>query len=193
MTWPMSGTHLLGTEPLCEAHVTILLLARRMLRLACVTMHLRTAYTLGFKEKTRTVAVAGHALIEIIVAVTILAVTVVGGTQALLKANRSAAISRVTNMAKAKVLSRTQQLSQLAFKPEANPPVIPALLSLGTKTETVNLGNEATDLGNIPGTITWTVAQATGAPNVRSIRCKVTYQYLGRDLSYELFTYKSAD
>jgi hypothetical protein len=136
---------------------------------------------------------AAHALIEVIVAVTLLSLTVVGGTRALLNANRQAAISRVSNAAKAKALSRIQQLSQFAFKPDANPPVVPALLSLGTKTESINLGNEATDLGNIPGTLTWTVANAPGVNNIRSVRCKVTYKYLGRDLSYELFTYKAGD
>jgi hypothetical protein len=135
----------------------------------------------------------GHALLEIIVAVAVLTLTTVGGTQALLKANQRAAISRVSNSAKAKALSRIQQLSQLAFKPDANPPVIPSLLSIGTKTETINLGNEATDLGNIPGTVTWTVRQVAGVTSVRSVLCKVSYSYLGRDFSYELFSYKSSD
>ena len=136
---------------------------------------------------------AAHALIEVIVAVTLLSLTVVGGTRAMLNSNRQAAVSRISNAAKAKALSKIQQLSQFAFKPDANPPVVPALLALGTKTESINLGNEATDLGNVPGTLTWTVANASGVNNIRSVRCKVTYKYLGRDLSYELFTYKAGD
>jgi type II secretory pathway pseudopilin PulG len=135
----------------------------------------------------------GFAIVEVVVAMAVLALTVVASTQALLHSNRQAAISRMTNAAKAEALSRIQQVSQCAFNPDALPPVVPTILSVGTTTETVDLGSETTDLGEIPGTVTWTVSQVGGSPRLLNVRCKVAYQYLGHNLSYELFTYKSSD
>jgi Tfp pilus assembly protein PilV len=136
---------------------------------------------------------AGFALAEVLIAVSVLVFAVVAGTQSLLQSNRNAAASRVLNAAKAEALSRIQQVSQSAYAPDASPPVIPAILAIGTTTQTVDLGSESTDLGKIPGTVTWTVANVSGTPSLRSIRCTVNYDYLRKNLSYELFTYKSAD
>lgn len=125
------------------------------------------------------------------VSVGILLVTALTVTQALLHLNRQAALSRVTNAAKAEALSRIQQVSQCAYNPDALPPVIPTILTVGTTTQNINLGSNLTGLGNIPGTATWTVQNLPG--NIRSVRCRITYTYLNRNLSYELFTYKSPD
>lgn len=142
----------------------------------------------------------GFAIAEVLIAIGILSLAIVTATQALLHANRRAALSRVLNLAKAETLSRIQQVSQCAYSPAAVPPVIPSILTIGSSEQTVNLGSSATDLGssatdlgNIPGKLTWTVNNSPGNIDVLSIRCAVTYQYLGVNQSYELFTYKSAD
>lgn len=127
------------------------------------------------------------------VAAAILALTTVTATQALLQLNRQAATVRVMNAAKAEALSRIQQVSQCAYDPSATPAVIPALLAVGTTTQAVDLGSTSTDLGSIPGTATWTVTNVSGDSNILSVRCTIKYKYLNKDLSYELFTYKSPD
>lgn len=132
-------------------------------------------------------------LVEVMVAVMVLAMTAVAVTQSLLQLNRRAAIARVMNAAKAEALSRIQQVSQCSYNPNATPPVIPAILALGTTTQAVDLGSTQTGLGSIPGTATWTVASLPGDGNIRSVQCTITYKYLGKNLSYEMFTYKSED
>lgn len=136
---------------------------------------------------------AGFTLVEVVVAVAVLTLTAVGVTQALLQLNRQAALSRVTNAAKAEAISQIQQISQCAYNPDAVPPVIPTILNVGTRTQQADLGSKQTDLGSIPATITTTVAAVPGGAGIRSVRCTVAYTYLGRNLSYELFTYKSPD
>lgn len=126
------------------------------------------------------------------VATAVLALTTVTATQALLQLNRQAAVVRVMNAAKAEALSRIQQVSQCAYNPDATPAVVPSLLNPGTSTQAIDLGSTATDLGSIPGTATWTVASVSGT-SILSVRCTIKYKYLNKDLSYELFTYKSAD
>jgi hypothetical protein len=134
---------------------------------------------------------SAFAIAEVVVASTILILTVVTGTHALLKINRQAAMARVINAAKAEALSRIQQVTQCSYSPTATPPVIPSLLAIGTRNENIELGSASTDLGSIPGTATWTVTNV--GSDILSVRCSVAYKYLGRDLSYELFTYKSPD
>jgi hypothetical protein len=123
----------------------------------------------------------------------VLALCAVSVTQALLRLNRQAAISRVMNAAKAEALSRIQQVSQCSYNPDANPAVVPALLTVGTTTTAVDLGSNLTGLGSIPGTATWTVAAVAANPKILSVHCTITYKYLSRNLSYDLFTYKSPD
>jgi prepilin-type N-terminal cleavage/methylation domain-containing protein len=136
---------------------------------------------------------AGFTLVEVMVATALLALTAITATQALLHLNRQAALSRVSNAAKAEALSRIQQVSQCAYNPDALLPVIPSILTIGTTTAQIDLGSTLTDLGSIPGTATWTVSSVSGSSNTRSVRSTITYKYLGRNLSYELFTYKSPD
>jgi hypothetical protein len=126
-------------------------------------------------------------------ALAVLALCTVSVTQALLRVNRQAAISRVTNAAKAEALSRIQQVSQYSYAPDATPPVVPSVLAIGTTTQSVDLGSSLTGLGSIPGTATWTVASVPGDAEILSVRCTINYQYLSRHLSYEVFTYKSPD
>jgi prepilin-type N-terminal cleavage/methylation domain-containing protein len=135
----------------------------------------------------------GYTLVEVMVALGVLAICAVAITQALLQINRQAAISRVTNAAKAEALSRIQQVSQCSYDPDASPPVIPSILTVGTSTTSVDLGSNLTGLGSIPATETWTVASVSGDAEILSVKCAITYQYLKRNLSYELFTYKSPD
>ena len=127
-----------------------------------------------------------------LVALTVLILCAVVVTQALLRLNRQAAISRLENAAKAEALSRIQQVSQCSYNPDANPAVVPTILATGTTTTAVDLGSSATGVGSIPGTATWTVASVSGTETL-SVRCTITYKYLGKNLSYELFTYKSPD
>lgn len=126
------------------------------------------------------------------VAAAVLILTALAVTQALLQLNRQAATARVMNAAKAEALSRIQQVSQCAYNPDALPPVIPTILTVGSTTQAVDLGSNLTDLGSIPGTATWTVASLSGS-NILSVRCTIAYKYLNKNLSYELFTYKSPD
>ncbi len=127
------------------------------------------------------------------VAATILVLVAVTTTQALLHFNRRAAISRVSNAAKAEALSRIQEVSQCAFNPDAQPAVIPAILQIGTTAQAIDLGSNRLDLGVIPGTAIWTVSAVPGGASIRAVKCTIQYTYLGRSLSYELFTYKSSD
>jgi type II secretory pathway pseudopilin PulG len=136
---------------------------------------------------------AGFTLAEVMVACGVLVLTAVSVTQALLQLNRQAAISRVSNAAKAQALSMIQEVSQCSYSPDATPPVIPTLLNVGTTTQSVDLGSTLTGLGSIPGTATWTVASLSDGSNVRSVQCTINYTYLGKNLSYDLFTYKSPD
>ncbi len=136
---------------------------------------------------------AGFTLVEIMVAVAVLVMCAVTVTQALLQLNRQAALSRVTNAAKAEALSRIQQVSQAAYAPQSLPPVIPTILAEGTTTQAIDLGSNLTGLGSIPGTAKWTVATLAGGTAIRSVQCTITYRYLGKNRSYELFTYKSPD
>lgn len=135
---------------------------------------------------------AGFTLVEVMVALMVLVISAVAITQALLQLNRRAAISRIMNAAKAEALSRIQQVSQCSYDPAAKPAVIPTLLATGTTTQVVDLGSSLTGLGSIPGTATWTVTNLS-TTNVLSVRCTIAYKYLGKNLSYELFTYKSPD
>ena len=127
------------------------------------------------------------------IAAAVLALTAVTATQALLQLNRQAAVVRVMNAAKAAALSQIQQISQCAYNPTATPPVIPALLNPGTTTSSTDLGSTSTDLGSIPATVTWVVNNINGQTGLISVRCTVNYTYLGRNLTYVLFTYKAAD
>lgn len=138
---------------------------------------------------------AAFTLVEVMVAAAVLALTSLTATQVLLRLNRQAAAIRVMNAAKTEALSRIQQVSQSAYAPNADPPVIPDLLKVNaTPTSTaIDLGSTTTDLGSIPGTVTWTVANVNGSSGIRSVKCTVNYTYLGKNLSYELLTYKSPD
>lgn len=127
------------------------------------------------------------------VAMGVLVFSAVAVTQALLQINRRAAIARVMNAAKAEALSRIQQVAQASYNPDAAPPVIPDILKTGTTTTSVDLGSSLTGLGTIPGTATWTVATAASNPKILTVRCNISYKYLNKNLSYELFTYKSPD
>ena len=97
------------------------------------------------------------------------------------------------NAAKAEALSRIQQVAQCAYTPESLPPVVPTILRTGVTTTAIDLGSNLTDLGSIPGTARWTVSTVAGTPNLLSIRCTINYTYLRRNLSYEVFTYRSPD
>ena len=142
----------------------------------------------GRAKKTR-----GFTVAEVMGAMAVLAICAVVVTQALLQVNRQAAISRVENAAKAEALSRIQQVSQCSYDPTATPPVVPSILATGTTTQSVDLGSSSTGLGSVPGTATWTVATVAANPNILSVHCTISYQYLHRHLSYDLFTYKSPD
>lgn len=143
---------------------------------------------------------AAFTLVEVMVAAAVLALTTLTATQVLLRLNRQAALIRVINAAKAEALSRIQQVSQSAYAPNADTPVIPDLLKVRTTTTNIDLGGAAsttdtapTDLGHIPATVTWTVASVGGSSGIVSVRCNISYTYLNRNLSYELFTYKAPD
>ena len=127
------------------------------------------------------------------VAVTVLVIAAVSVTQALLQLNRRAAIARVMNAAKAEALSRIQQVTQCAYAPDAVPAVIPTILAVQSKTTDIDLGASTTGLGPVPGTVTWTVVALGGDAKMRSVQCTINYKYFGKNLSYELFTYKSPD
>ena len=131
-------------------------------------------------------------IIEILVAVGVLAVTTIAMTQSMLVLNRNSAIARVKNLTKALVLSRIQEVAAVTYDYNATPQVIPTILNIGTTTENVNIGDASTGLGNMPGTLTWTVA-AVGSIGIRSVKCRVAYTYMGRAQSYEQLTYRSPD
>ncbi|HEV7405345.1 MAG TPA: hypothetical protein VGO11_20545 [Chthoniobacteraceae bacterium] len=131
-------------------------------------------------------------IVEILVAVGVLAVTTIAMTQAMLVLNRNSAVARVKNLAKALVLSRIQEVAAVTYDYNATPQVIPTLLNVGVTTENVNIGDASTGLGNVPGTLTWTVA-SVGAIGIRSVKCRVAYTYMGRPQSYEQLTYRSPD
>ncbi len=133
------------------------------------------------------------AIVEVMMAATILALVAVTTTQALLHLNRRAAISRVSNAAKAEALSRIQEVSQCSYNPDAQPAVIPSILQIGTTAQAVDLGSNTVDLGSIPGMAIWTVSAVPGGGGTLAIKCTIQYSYLGRNLSYELFTYKASD
>lgn len=125
------------------------------------------------------------------VAATVLCLCAVAVTGALLQLNRRAAVSRVMNAAKAEALSRIQQVQQLSYDPDASPAVLPTLLNVGSTTTTVDLGTTLTDLGSIPATETWTVAALASNPDILSVTCSISYKYLNRNESYQVFTYKA--
>jgi prepilin-type N-terminal cleavage/methylation domain-containing protein len=132
----------------------------------------------------------GYTLVEVMVAATVLSLCSVGVTGALLQLNRRAAISRVMNAAKAEALSRIQQVQQLSYDPDASPVVIPSLLSSAAP-KTVDLGSTLTDLGSIPATETWTVSSVPGNAGILSVTCTISYKYMNRNESYQVFTYKA--
>jgi hypothetical protein len=130
------------------------------------------------------------------VALAVLAICGTAVTQALLQVNRQASIARVMNLVRAEALSRIQQVSQYSYNPDATTPVIPSALAIGTSTQNVDLGTANSDGSGGPhifGTATWTVAQLPGDAEILSVKCNVTCQYLKRNISYDLFTYKSPD
>jgi len=135
----------------------------------------------------------GYTLVEVLVAATVLCLCAVAVTGGLLQLNRRAAVSRVMNAAKAEALSRIHEVQQLSYDPDASPAVIPTLLNVGTTTTTVNLGSglNGVDLGNIVATEIWTVAAVPGSAEVLSVTCKISYTYLNRNESYQVFTYKA--
>ncbi len=126
------------------------------------------------------------------VAAMVLCLCSVAVTGALLQLNRRAAISRVMNAAKAEALSRIHQVQQLSYDPDADPPEIPSLLTTNTTT-TVELGStdSTVNLGHIPATEIWTVGTVPGNAGIRSVDCKISYRYMNRDETYEVFTYKA--
>jgi prepilin-type N-terminal cleavage/methylation domain-containing protein len=136
---------------------------------------------------------AGFTLVEVMVAVAVLVISAVAVTQAMLQLNRQAALSRVTNAAKAEALSRIQQVSQCSYAPDANPAVIPTILAVQTTTTTVDLGSTLTGLGSIPATEVWKVAKVSSTSSILTVQCTISYRYLNKNQSYELFTYRSSD
>jgi hypothetical protein len=135
---------------------------------------------------------AGFTIAEVLTAIAILVMTTVAVTTAMLQINRQAAIIRLVNAAKAQALSRIQRVAPVSYNPDANPAIIPSILNTGTTTEAVDLGDATTGLGSVSGTSTWIVAMS-GTTQIRSVRCRIDYRYYGRNLSYELFTYKAPD
>lgn len=145
--------------------------------------------------RSRRERAAAFTLVEVMVAAAVLALTTLTATQVLLRLNRQAATIRVMNAAKAEALSRVQQISQAPYAPNADTPVVPDLLKVRTvTTPNVEIGSTSTDLGSIPATVIWTVANVgSSSSGIVSVRCTINYTYLGRSLSYELLTYKSPD
>lgn len=129
---------------------------------------------------------------EVIVAASVLAITTVVMTQSMLVLNRNSALSRVRNLAKAMVLGRIQEVGAVAYDPAANPAVVPAILTVGTTTSTVNLGDASAQVGAIPATLTWTVG-SVGTTATRSVKCRVDYTYMNRKQNYEALTFRSPD
>lgn len=134
----------------------------------------------------------GFTIVEILVAVAMIAITTVAMTQAMLIVNRNAAVTRVRNLAKAMVLSRIQEVGAVAYDPAASPAVIPTILAPGVTNEAVNLGDASTQLGLLPANLQWTVA-AVGATGTRSVTARLTYTYMSRPQSYEVLTFRSPD
>ena len=143
-------------------------------------------------NKTRHRSARGFTIVEVLVAVGVLAVTTIAMTQAMLILNRNSAIARVKNLGKAMVLGRIQEIGSIAYKPTATPPVVPTLLNVGTTSEAVTLGDSSAEIGSLPGTLQWTVA-SVGSTSTRSVKLRLTYTYMGRAQSYEVLTYRSPD
>ena len=140
---------------------------------------------------------AGRAftLVEVVVAVAVIGLLAVGSTQAMLSMNRQAMVNRV--MTNARIVAQEQINSALTveFAPAANPPVIPALLQVGTTISTVGIAADSTGTTTISGTMTRTVTAESNPLGVtmRRFACVVSYNYLGRNYSVALSTIRSPD
>jgi hypothetical protein len=134
----------------------------------------------------------GITLAEILVSLGAMALAMMLMTQAMIVLNKSAARSRVRNLARAMVLGRIQEAGVVSYDPTGTPPVVPPILAVGTTSEAVNLGDSSTGIGSLPATLQWIVASA-GTNKTVSVRCRVDYTYLGRAQAYEASTFRAAD
>ncbi|RYD85641.1 MAG: hypothetical protein EOP84_01835 [Verrucomicrobiaceae bacterium] len=135
----------------------------------------------------------GLTLVEVVVALGVMALSTVAMTHAMLVMNQNAAMSRVRNLAKTKVLERIQEVSTVAYDPTAKPPVVPSILVLGTRTETVQIDIAEAKVPSIPSTVKWVVGKVNGSDVFRAVTCSVEYYYLGRKQTYEVITFRSPD
>lgn len=138
---------------------------------------------------------AAFTLVEVMIATALLALTTVSFSMALMGSLREATNTKLTNLAKAEALSRVQELASIPYDPVASPAVVPAGLALGTKTYSVDLGDAASPIGAVPGTVKVTVSAQANTRNVpiRRILCEVDYSYQKRIFHYEVTTFRSPD
>jgi hypothetical protein len=144
-------------------------------------------------------------LAEAMVAAGVLALVIVGGTHALLTANRIAAASRVWTGARAVVQRNIDTALTVTFSKSTSPP--PAILAItpsppevwdddGGFDSTVQISVQ--DNGTLivaAGTLWRTVTAVPNADNadIRQVTFKLDYTYLGRTNSLSMSTIRSID
>jgi hypothetical protein len=146
---------------------------------------------------------AGILLAEAMVAAGVLALVIIGGTHALLTANRLAAASRVWTGARAVVQRNIDTALTVTFS-KGSVPAILAMTSSAGQTWDDDGGFDNTvqiavqDNGTLivaAGTVTRTVTAVANADNadIRQITFRLDYTYQGRANSVSMSTMRSVD
>jgi len=137
--------------------------------------------------------------VEILVALSVLALVSASGLVAITLLNREAALHRIYTAAQTVAISQIELcLADTPFNPQLGQ--VPSELAIGTHTitETPLYADPNSDEVMVVGTVTTTVADAgltAGGTNLnaRTIAVTVTYQYRGRNYSVKMNTIRCSD
>lgn len=131
--------------------------------------------------------------VELLVACTLLALVIGGGIQGLLTVNRHAASNRAMTSARAIVQQNIETALRVPFSETSTP----ALLAVGTTTQTVPIIRTRSGTATLSGILTRTVtAQATPAgidAIVRRVTFRLAYNFNRRPFAFQMETVRAID
>lgn len=144
-------------------------------------------------------AMAGFALVDILVSVLIVGITVGTAISSLVSTNRLGTVNRNQNGAVALCQERVAQVVASSFSPPNTVPSyfgttwpVPATDTV-TSTETVQLYTDVNGGSKVTGTRTTLVSLANATLNLVRVTARVNYTYRGKNYVYETYTLRSPD
>lgn len=162
--------------------------------------------TPAFRKPNIRLTNAGISLVEVMIALGLLAMTIVGSVQALLVSNRLAASNRIMTAARAIVQRNIDMALTLRFDANTAPPILGITSTSGATYEdeqdgdgTVTILTQKNAAGNLVPLVKGTLRRKVTAisntlgTDIRRVEFRLTYVFQGRNYAVEMATVRSID